>query len=294
MLGPMIHSFSIPVFTERRTNNACAGCRLQRQRCVGMQPCARCLRVGRTCVPQVHAPRKRRASRRAVVAGEAVEAGGEVVEAELTVERPLPFRRGNVDLITSAQPPWLGKIRHAWAITIVKQLWNTGYNCDNLVKLLNSVHPSNSSSMSDLMAGVVRCTPLLRPATATATINPALWENDNTMSFRQIVYDTSSNTWGATPTHIILNRTFAGNCGYHMEELLARFAAHDLPLDISPLDVLPTVLTSLVNRFCQDGEGASGERTYMLRLSPGRRRPYLAFVMTHKEYNLEGRLSKVL
>ena len=79
-----------------------------------------------------------------------------------------------------------------------------------------------------------------------------------------------------------------------MEELLARLAAHDLPLDMSSLDVLPTVLTSLVNRFCQDGGGASSERTYMLGLSPGSKRPYLAFVTTHKEYNLEGRLSKVL
>ena len=71
-----------------------------------------------------------------------MEVGGEVVEADLTVERPLPFRRGNVDLITSAQPPWLGKIRHSWAISIVKQLWNTGYNCDDLVNMFNAVPPS--------------------------------------------------------------------------------------------------------------------------------------------------------
>ena len=60
------------------------------------------------------------------------------------------------------------------------------------------------------------------------------WENDEVNGFLQVSYDPDTNQ----RTNIAMNPRYAHLYGYHKEEMLARFANHDLEVQRTDIDWL--------------------------------------------------------
>ena len=108
-----------------------------------------------------------------------------------------------------------------------------------------------------------------------------MWQSQRVCAFLQLCYDPDTGERTGVAFNDIQARLF----GMQSEELLTRFASHDVPLPFAPQDLL-LLLTDTVLNGCADGER-------FIRIIGSSGLPVLVCVSTNRSYNHAAQLIAV-
>ena len=179
--------------------------------------------------------------------------------------------------------------------------WYSGYKCDLLMNLFNSL----PDQLSSLMGSVSLALQERDSSTICSQVNevenavPAgmyersvlaeealLWDTQDIYGFMEIGFH-PINKWR---THMIMNTRFANIYGYHKEELYSRFANHDADLHRTEIDNLLMMLDAM-QHVLDDSKSAAVER-YFRMYSGECRQPLLVWSLWGKAFNRLGQVYK--
>ena len=259
-----------------RAASACPPCKRIKQKCGDMRPCARCKRLAREedCVPQD-------------------------IQDIQEIEPPFAYPLHYFDLRVDANPPRNLILRYDWSLRTVMIYWHSGYSCNLVSNIFNSMPEQLSSLMGSVSMSLQRrdsstiCSQVSEDQNAVArntydrsvpTEEALLWDKQEIYGFMEIGLDPISKQ----RTHIIMNTRFANIHGFHKEELYARFANHDADLQRTDIDNLLMMLDGL-HHMLDDSKAASVERYYRMH---SRGRPLLVWSLWGKAFNALGQVYK--
>ena len=149
---------------------------------------------------------------------------------------------------------------HRWAYVPARRYWTFGYQTGALSRIFNAVPPRLSSAVEKMMellqkryaaaVGEASQKPLTRwgytgcPAPAPPSPPPApsemsaqedaMWQAEAECGYIRIVLDPATQH----RRHVSANARVAAIVGMHHEELLSRFAYHEVPVAFADLDFL--------------------------------------------------------
>jgi hypothetical protein len=121
-----------------------------------------------------------------------------------------------------------------------------------------------------------------KPTSPEVTLSDwRMWQSQSWCGFLQLFYDPETGE----RTDVAFNDLHARLFGMQREELIARFAAHDVPLPFAPHDLLILLIDTVANGY------ADGER--YLRIFGLSGQPVLVCVATKRSYNHAAQLLAV-
>ena len=210
---------------------------------------------------------------------------------------------GSPDTINSGQ--LVQTIGHYWPQLICRRYWTMGYQAKPILEIFRALPLELLSSISEPLSAAERCaeaerqnlgplaahTPLfvvngastgISGSTGEAATDPQ-WDDDADHGFIRVRLNPATQDRVA----VAANRRSAELLGMRRAELLARFAAHDAPLGLAPLDAVRAFLHGLgvARDHC-------ATRYYRMLLGPGRGAA-LVCVTSARIFDGQGRLCQV-
>ena len=210
---------------------------------------------------------------------------------------------GSPDNINTGQ--LVHTIGHYWPQLICRRYWTLGYQAKPILEIFRTLPLELLSSISETLSAAERCaeaerqnlgplaahTPLfvvngastgISGSTGEAATDPQ-WDDDADHGFIRVRLNPVTQDRVA----VAANRRSAELLGMRRAELLARFAAHDAPLGLAPLDAVRAFLHGLgvARDHC-------ATRYYRMLLGPGRGAA-LVCVTSARIFDDQGRLCQV-
>ena len=173
-----------------------------------------------------------------------------------SIERPLSFSISSLRF-DSERTRMDFVLMHRWAYTPARRFWSFGYQTKPLARIFDSVPPRLSTAIECAMGamqamysvatldttnaitagnGAIRSAPESTAVSLSgiAESEDAMWEAQADIGFVRVLFDPHTQH----RQHVAANAALAKVAGMHREELLARFAAHEVPLPWTDLDFL--------------------------------------------------------
>jgi hypothetical protein len=192
--------------------------------------------------------------------------------------------------------------RNKWSFLTGRRIWAFGFNAKEIALFLNSIPGPVCNAFASLLSEheillqqrtsqhqwlqqTCGVDILSHPNTQSKGLDAALWQYQNACGYLGVFFDPSTQT----RNEVTLNSSFSTVTGVHTEELLARFANHDLEMFCPPLDFL---------FFCANDtifglESRDRYIRYMPRAGDGVRRTTLVCNSTKRLFDAAGRIKQV-
>jgi hypothetical protein len=192
---------------------ACPPCTAIKQKCDNLRPCTRCKRIGREA---------------RCLSSQDEDSGGEITAVK-EIERPVPYSNLFLEIITDVMPvPGHLILKYEWSQSTVMRYWKSGYNCNALASLFNSLPNPLPSLMdlafSSLVPREIKSIqpPAPHPAAPAANDDPnfceaSFWESEPEYGCIEVSFDPATGQ----RKRIFLNPRFARIYGFHREVLVA-------------------------------------------------------------------------
>uniref|UniRef100_A0A7S0MKV2 Zn(2)-C6 fungal-type domain-containing protein n=1 Tax=Cryptomonas curvata TaxID=233186 RepID=A0A7S0MKV2_9CRYP len=264
-----------------RAISACPPCKRIKQKCGDFRPCARCKRLGRV--------------------DDCLSVSVEDDDSKELIERPVPYPFFHFDLSVDNALPQNLVLKYDWSYRTVMIYWHSGYKCEILMNLFNSLpnelsalmsvvslalQKRDSSNVKNQISDVSR-SPNLGNTDSTVLLEEAsMWDREETYGFMEVALHPITKQ----RQHMIMNTRFANIYGFHKEELYSRFASHEADLQRTEIDSLLLMLDGL-QHVLDDSKSAAVERYYRM-YSGAERQPILVWTLWGKAVNSIGQVFK--
>jgi hypothetical protein len=141
-------------------------------------------------------------------------------------------------------------LQNNWGHHVVRRFWTIGYQVQPIVDMFNELPAGLQTALGEAMAAAQRFANTCKFAVPSCpdennNMDVVEWEEDSTHAFIVATF----HPLNQRRTAISANSRAAALLGMHREELLARYAQHDVPLALPPLDGAALVCTQTVRVF---------------------------------------------
>ena len=195
-----------------RAISACPPCKSIKQRCDNLRPCSRCKRIGREA---------------RCLASQDEETNDTFADnSSIDVERPMNNSIHILELSNDELVPSNLVLKYQWSQATVMRYWKSGYRCNELVTLFNSL-PNPLPSLMDtifsslapkhqIQNGDSTVLPPSAPFADPHCYETAFWESEQEYGCIEISFDPVTGQ----RKRIFMNPRFATIFGFHREELV--------------------------------------------------------------------------